>query len=183
MPVYQAVQQPVPDTGMRVVLVIDVPRGMEGSAAEAARLADEFGTTLSHLVPGMYARPAVVSTSPKGLVEAPQTGLMVDVANRRVSIDGRQIRLAYREFQLLAYLAATPHRTVSRTTLLNSVWRDRAPRSFDICDRTVDTHIRRLRVKLGEHAHVLTTVRGHGYRLDPGPDMRFRAGPQRRVAP
>jgi hypothetical protein len=45
-----------------------------------------------------------------------------------------------------------------------------------------DTHIRRLRAKLGAHAHVLTTVRGHGYRFDPGADVRFRTGVLRRLA-
>jgi hypothetical protein len=178
--VYQAVPQPAPEA-VRIVLVIDVQR--EGSAAEAARLADEFGITLSHLIPGVHARAAVVSTSPVPAAEPPRTGLEIDVANRRVSIDGRPIRLAYREFQLLAYLAATPRRTVSRTTLLQHVWIDRHPKRGDISDRTVDTHIRRLRTKLGGHAHVLTTVRGRGYRLDPGPDVRFRAGPLRRVVP
>jgi DNA-binding response OmpR family regulator len=63
------------------------------------------------------------------------------------------------------------------------VWRNRESGGADISDRTVDTHIRRLRVKLGDHAHVLTTVRGHGYRLDPSPDMRFRADPLRRAVP
>jgi DNA-binding response OmpR family regulator len=67
--------------------------------------------------------------------------------------------------------------------LLQSVWRDRGHRAADISDRTVDSHIRRLRAKLGDHAHVLTTVRGHGYRLDPSPDMRFRGDPLRRVVP
>ena len=177
---YQAVSPQAPEA-IRVVLVIDVHR--EGSAAEAARLADEFGTTLSHLIPGVHARAAVVSTLPAPAAEPPLTGLEIDVANRRVSIDGRPIRLAYREFQLLAYLAATPRRTVSRTTLLQHVWSDRHPERGDVSDRTVDTHIRRLRAKLGGHAHVLTTVRGHGYRLDPGPDMRFRAGALRRAVP
>jgi DNA-binding response OmpR family regulator len=41
--------------------------------------------------------------------------------------------------------------------------------------RTVDTHVRRLRAKLGPHARVLTTIRGRGYRFDPGPDVRYLA--------
>jgi DNA-binding response OmpR family regulator len=181
--VYQAVPQPADAlaNAVRVVLVIDVPCHLESSAADAVRLADEFGATLSRAVPGLLARPAVISTSATPPLVNAETGLLVDLANRRVSIDGRPIRLAYREFQLLAYLAAIPHRTVSRSVLLQGVWRDRDPRDVDISDRTVDTHIRRLRAKLGDHAHVLTTVRGHGYRLDPSADMRFRTGPLRRV--
>jgi DNA-binding winged helix-turn-helix (wHTH) protein len=164
---------------VRVVLVIDVPRGLEGSAADAARLADEFGRTLPHFIPGVRARKAVVSTT----VEPPaRTGLTVDLASRRVDVDGRPIRLAYREFQLLAYLAAKPHHTVSRTTLLRNVWSDRRPGAEAISDRTVDSHIRRLRAKLGAHAHVLVTVRGHGYRFDPSADVLIGAEGLRRPA-
>lgn len=180
---YQAVPQPTPGSAMQVVLVVDVPHGLEGVAAEAARLADEFGASLPHFVRGVHARPAVVSTSVTAPLQPGHTGLTIDLANRRVYLDDSPIRLAYREFQLLAYLAAMPNRTVSRTTLLQNVWRDRGSTAMDISDRTVDTHIRRLRAKLGEHAHVLTTVRGRGYRLDPSPDMRFRDGPLRRAAP
>ena len=104
----------------------------------------------------------------------PAQGLVIDSANRHVSIDGRPLRLAYREFALLAFLAQHPHRTVSRETLLAQVWRDRHASHTAISDRTVDTHIRRLRAKLGEHAHVLTTIRGHGYRFDPGTPGKVR---------
>jgi DNA-binding response OmpR family regulator len=180
--VYQAVAQPTPHAAMQVVLVVDLPHGHEGAAAEIARLADEFGATLPQFAHGAHARPAVVSTSATAALEPAHEGLTVDLANRRVSIAGRPIRLAYREFQLLAYLAATPNHTVSRATLLQDVWRDRGSAGMDVSDRTVDTHIRRLRAKLGDHAHVLTTVRGRGYRLDPSADMRFSEGPLRRAA-
>jgi DNA-binding response OmpR family regulator len=61
------------------------------------------------------------------------------------------------------------------------VWSER-PGHEDISERTVDSHVRRLRAKLGRHAHVITTVRGHGYRFDPGSDVRLRAGTVRRFA-
>lgn len=186
---YQAVPQRVEASGAaaQVVLVIDVPRGLEASAADALRLADEFGTTISQWLPGVQAQKAVLSVRADGTGQAPagpppQAGLMIDLANRRVSIDGQRLRLAYREFALFAYLAAMPHRTVSRTTLLHHVWSDHHPGRGPLSDRTVDTHIRRLRAKLGEQAHVLTTVRGLGYRFDPGADVRFRGGVLRRVA-
>jgi Transcriptional regulatory protein, C terminal len=174
MLVYQAVpeQADARTTGVQVVLVIEVPAGLAGSASEAVRLADEFGTMISQWLPGVYAKKAVTSAvdgDPRhSSAPGPARGLVVDLANRRVSIDGRPLRLAYREFALLAYLAQHPHHTVSRDTLLAHVWRDRHAGHAAISDRTVDTHIRRLRAKLGEHAHVLTTVRGHGYRFDPG---------------
>jgi two-component system OmpR family response regulator len=174
MVVYQAVSEPagLPGTGVQVVLVIEVPPGEEASAVEAARLADEFGTMISHWLPGVSAHKAVTSQLSRDnrnpVAEQPPTGLVIDVANRHVSIDGQRVRLAYREFSLLAYLSRRPHQTVSRETLLAHVWQDRHVGHTDISDRTVDTHIRRLRAKLGPHAHVLTTIRGHGYRFDPG---------------
>lgn len=186
---YQAVPKPVdpPRSAVQVVLVIDVPSGMEDSAADALRLADDFGTTISHWLPGVRAKKAVLSVPAQAggrwaAGPPPQTGLTIDLANRRVSVDGQPLRLAYREFALFAYLAAMPHRTVSRTTLLGTVWSDHQPGQEPVSHRTVDTHIRRLRAKLGDHAHVLTTVRGHGYRFDPGPDVRFHGGVLRRVA-
>jgi two-component system OmpR family response regulator len=197
MVVYQAVPAPVdpPGAAVQIVLVIDVPIGLEAAAGEAMRLADDFGMTISHWLPGVRAQKAVMSarTEPPHRDSAdpqtqtqpqpqPQTGLMIDLANRRVTVDGQPLRLAYREFALFAYLAAKPHRTLSRTTLLYSVWSDRRAAGEPISERTVDTHIRRLRAKLGAHARVLTTVRGHGYRFDPGADVRFRTGVLRRLA-
>jgi two-component system, OmpR family, response regulator len=189
MLVYQAVPAPVdpPGAAVQIVLVIDVPGGLAASAGEAVRLADEFGATISHWLPGVHAQKAVLSARAEHPERdpadpQPQTGLTIDLANRRVSVDGEPLRLAYREFALLAYLAATPQRTVSRTTLLHSVWSDRRAVGGPISERTVDTHIRRLRAKLGAHADVLTTVRGHGYRFDPGADVQVRTGVLRRLA-
>jgi DNA-binding response OmpR family regulator len=166
--VYQAVPQRVDDrsdAATRVVLVLEVPGG-HAAAAHAIRLANEFGSTIAQVIPGLRAHEAVVATP------AEERGLTIDLADRRVSVDGRPLRLAYREFALFAHLAERPRQTVSRHALLQTVWGDRPGQ--DISSRVVDTHIRRLRGKLGEHAHVLTTVRGRGYRFDPGAHVRFR---------
>ena len=178
--VYQAVPVPAEPTGapQRVVLVIDVPNG-RAAAAYAACLADDFAATVAHLIPGAVTHHSVVSryvegAGPAAVPPPSPVGLVVNLASRRVTVDGRPLRLAYREFALLAYLATMPHRTMSRPALLTSVWADRSGRE-GLSARTVDTHIRRLRAKLGDYAHVLTTVRGHGYRFDPGADVELRA--------
>jgi DNA-binding response OmpR family regulator len=109
------------------------------------------------------------------LATAPRhQGLTIDRFHREVRIDGARLRLTYREFELLCFLAARPRRPVSRSDLIREVWQDRAP-GGDVSLRTVDTHVRRLRVKLGGYARVLTTIRGRGYRFDPGPDVRYVA--------
>jgi DNA-binding response OmpR family regulator len=100
------------------------------------------------------------------------TGLTIDHVNREVRIDGQRVRLTYREFELLGYLASLPRRPVSRSELMREVWHDRAP-GVAASYRTVDTHVRRLRAKLGRYARVLTTIRGHGYRFDPSPDVLY----------
>src|SRR4029079_7235482 len=78
-------------------------------------------------------------------------GLTIDRLNREVCIDGERVRLTYREFELLCYLAALPRRPISRADLMRDVWHDRAT-GGGVSLRTVDTHVRRLRVKLGPHA-------------------------------
>jgi DNA-binding winged helix-turn-helix (wHTH) protein len=175
--VYQAAARPTapPADTVRVVLVFDVPAGSPELPSRTAQLADEFGRLIAHSVPGVRARKALVSTGPSMVASAarPQ-GLTIDRFSREVRIDGERVRLTYREFELLCFLAARPRRPVSRVELMREVWQDRSP-DGDVSLRTVDTHVRRLRVKLGPHARVLTTIRGRGYRFDPGPDVRYVA--------
>jgi two-component system phosphate regulon response regulator PhoB len=79
-----------------------------------------------------------------------------------VRLEGRRLELTTTEFKLLATLIERRGRTQSRETLLNDVWGYQNPMDT----RTVDTHIRRLREKLGRHAPRLKTVRGEGYRFN-----------------
>jgi len=163
---------------VRVVLVLDVPAGSAELPSRAAQLADEFGGLIARSLPGVRARKAVVSAIHSAglpMAEAARTeGLTIDRLNREVRIDGERVRLTYREFELLCYLAALPRRPISRAELMRDVWHDRAP-GGGVSLRTVDTHVRRLRVKLGPHARVLTTIRGRGYRFDPCADVQFLA--------
>ncbi|MGX9791964.1 winged helix-turn-helix domain-containing protein [Mycobacterium sp. MMS18-G62] len=174
---YQAAAPPSrpPVNTVRVVLVLDVPAGSPELPSRTAQLADEFGRLIAHSVPGVRARKSVVSVGPQLAAAAVRAeGLTIDVRKRDVRIDGRPLRLTYREFELLCYLASVPRRPVSRAELMREVWHDRAPGS-DVSFRTVDTHVRRLRAKLDAYASVLTTVRGRGYRFDPRPDVHCLA--------
>lgn len=108
---------------------------------------------------------AVSPTSPAQLGDA---SLVVDLYGRRVRIDGADVDLTYKEFELLAHLARNPRRIVGREELMSSVWADA---DTETGERTVDVHIRRVRAKLGRYRRLISTVRGSGYRLDPGSDV------------
>ncbi len=87
--------------------------------------------------------------------------LVIDVPRHHAAVGGRAVDLTATEFKLLTVLAQRRGRVQSREQLLRDVW------EYDslIDTRTVDTHMRRLREKLGRAARLLETVRGVGYRL------------------
>lgn len=87
--------------------------------------------------------------------------LRLDPAGHQARCDGRELNLTATEFRLLHTLMERKGRTQSRSQLLTDVW----GYAEDVDSRTVDTHVRRLRKKLGDEAHRLETVVGVGYRL------------------
>lgn len=91
--------------------------------------------------------------------------LLIDLARHRVSIAGKEIELTAIEFKLLKYLLETKGRVQTRDTLLDKVW------GYDafVTTRTVDTHVKRLREKLGKLENYVETVRGIGYRFREQP--------------
>lgn len=91
-------------------------------------------------------------------------GLELDPVRHRVTVDHAELGLRPLEYKLLAIFIEHPGRVFSRTELLQEVWGI----SPDTNTRTVDTHIRRLRERLGIHSDAIETVHGFGYRLrDP----------------
>jgi DNA-binding response OmpR family regulator len=87
-------------------------------------------------------------------------GLEVDERSRRVTLDGREIELTPKEFELLAALARDPGAAVSRQRLLAEVWQT----SWYGSSKTIDVHVAGLRKKLGDPGWI-ETVRGIGFRL------------------
>jgi DNA-binding response OmpR family regulator len=156
----------------KVVLTVEIPAASGEVQDRVLALIEEFGAYLRYRVPGAKVEKATVASgsvlSPTRPV-VPADGLVIDRSTRQVLVDGLPITMAYKEFELLAYLAQHPRRTISREELIENVW-DYGFASL----RTIDTHIRRIRVKLGAHAMTLTTVRGKGYRFDPHPSTKFR---------
>ncbi len=87
--------------------------------------------------------------------------ITVDPARHHITVGGKPVRLTSVEFKLLAMLLRRTGRVQTRDRLLNEVWGYESA----IDTRTVDTHVRRLREKLGKAANAIETVRGFGYRL------------------
>jgi two-component system phosphate regulon response regulator PhoB len=87
--------------------------------------------------------------------------IAVDPGRHQVTVSGKPVRLTSVEFKLLTMLLRRPGRVQTRDRLLSEVWGYESV----IDTRTVDTHVRRLREKLGKAADTIETVRGFGYRL------------------
>jgi DNA-binding response OmpR family regulator len=112
---------------------------------------------------------AVLRRSSSGLAGATDTDrkvqqfsrLRIDHRSRRVDVDGREVTLSRKEFDLLARLAETPGAVVRRDRIIEEVWDEHWWGST----KTLDVHIASLRKKLGDPAFI-ATIRGVGYRLD-----------------
>lgn len=96
-----------------------------------------------------------------GTVEYCHGPFRFDKNNLRFYLDGEAVDLTATEFKLLLYLAERPGVAQQRDKLLGTVW----GYSDEVHSRTLDTHMKRLRQKLGEHASLVETVRGVGYRV------------------
>lgn len=116
---------------------------------------------------------AATAVSPSSPSDAVTPGLVLDLYGRRLRIDGQDVDLTHKEFELLAHLARRARTTVTRAELMGTVW---AGGGEEIGERTVDVHVRRVRSKLGRFRKLVSTVRGEGYRLDPGSDVTLLGG-------
>ena len=88
-------------------------------------------------------------------------GVHVDVKKHEVTVDGKEVSLTLKEFELLEKLMRNQGIVLTRDQLLTEIW----GYDFDGETRTVDVHIRTLRQKLGEKGEIIQTVRGVGYRV------------------
>ena len=86
-------------------------------------------------------------------------GLRLDLEFKRCTVDGEEVRLARKEFELLAYLIKHRGKICSREQILNSVWSDEVV----VLDRTIDVNITRLRSKIGAYGSYIVTRSGFGY--------------------
>ena len=89
-------------------------------------------------------------------------GIELDKAAHQVKIDGQEIELSYKEFELLAYFLENQGIALSREKILNNVW------NYDYFGdaRTIDTHVKKLRSKLGDKGELIKTIWGMGYKFE-----------------
>ncbi len=99
-------------------------------------------------------------TSPSDAVEV--GGIRLDKAAHEVSVDGKPVDLSYKEFELLSYFIENQGIALSREKILNNVW------NYDYFGdaRTIDTHVKKLRSKLGDKGEYIKTIWGMGYKFD-----------------
>jgi two-component system, OmpR family, response regulator ResD len=157
--------------GKRVAVILLTARGEENDRLVGLRHgADDYVVkpfSPAELVARVEAVMRRVSPPADDADAAPQIEhgpLRVEPATRRVFLDGEELALTMREFDLLAYLAARPGRVFSRDQLMEAVWEY----PFFTDTSTVTVHIRRLRAKLGDDSaepRFIETVWGVGYRF------------------
>ena len=89
-------------------------------------------------------------------------GITIDKSAHQVKIDGRPIELSFKEFELLTYFIANKGVALSRERILNNVW------NYDYFGdaRTIDTHVKKLRSKMGEKGNYIKTIWGMGYKFE-----------------
>ena len=95
-------------------------------------------------------------------------GICMDKTAHQVLIDGKTVELSYKEFELLAYFMENKGIALSREKILNHVW------NYDYFGdaRTIDTHVKKLRSKMGEKGELIKTIWGMGYKLEEDIECR-----------
>jgi DNA-binding winged helix-turn-helix (wHTH) protein len=158
-------QVPPPGRDATLLAVVPIP----GTGTSLAIV----GYAITTSAAGLAAPPAPGARPPSGNPTSPGHGLLLDHTQRRVLIDGREVQLAFQEFELLAFLAAHPAIVFTRAELVERVWhrtlgQDGRPLPRD--SRTVDVHVSRLRRKLGPcYGACLVTEYRVGYQYRPRP--------------
>lgn len=146
-----------------IPVIMATARGMEYDKIQSLDLgADDYIVKPFGMMEMVSRVKAVLrrcsASSPRRLT---MEGLLLDLDEHTVTLDGERIALTYKEFELLRLFLSHPGRAYTRDELFNEVW------GMEYCGetRTVDMHIRTLRQKLGRYGDRIETVRNFGYRL------------------
>lgn len=171
---------------------INSPQGFVISVGLTEEEARRAGTSLERIIHAMQvqlaamlpaaqtrvallpAPPTAASGRPKlrALRRPPESGLLLDLARGQARIDGQDISLSQREYELLSVLAAKHGKPLTRSELYRRVWSSDSGAASN--ERVVDVTVRRLRTRLRGYAQIIRTVRGTGYRFDLQPGVTIR---------
>ena len=111
-------------------------------------------------VRALLRRSGITKTEIEETAKISLGGVVIDPATRTVTVDGDNIELTYKEYELLKLLMSHPGLVFSRQQILEKIWGV----DFNIDTRTVDMHVKTLRQKLGEQGAIVQTVRNVGYK-------------------
>jgi len=111
-------------------------------------------------VAAVLARKTNSKEEEKQILES--DGIRVDLASRTIEVDGKRIDATFKEYEILSYLMKNRNIALSRDRMLSEIW------GYDFFgdDRTVDTHVKNLRQRLGKYRDKIVTVRGLGYKFE-----------------
>jgi len=159
-------EPPSATTAPALTLTVNIPLTGDALSPQAFRLIEAVRELVELGNGEVTTDPAEPEPEPGA---GPEVRLLT--ASRQVVVDGQALPLTRLEFDLLQFLADNPRRVFTRAQLLAGVW------GYEHTgERTVDVHVRRLRVKLGNQVPLVTTVYGVGYRL--ADDARIVVQPQ-----
>jgi two-component system phosphate regulon response regulator PhoB len=149
--------------GEEIDRVVGFEVGADDYVVKASFSIREFILRVRALLRRGGGKPSAVNVeSVQGAGASSEEVLHIDEAAHRVYVSGDEVKLTVTEFRLLHTLYTSPGRVQTRGGLLQDVWDMPA----DLNTRTVDTHVKRLREKLGEGSIYIETVRGIGYRFN-----------------
>ena len=148
----------------RVPIIMLTARGEERDELQGFKLGVDEYISKPFSPKILVARvEAILRRSNTPVTEAREVGgICIDKTAHQVTIDGKPLDLSYKEFELLTYFVENQGIALSREKILNNVW------NYDYFGdaRTIDTHVKKLRSKMGEKGNYIKTIWGMGYKFE-----------------
>ena len=147
-----------------VPVIMLTARGEESDELQGFRLGVDEYITKPFSLKVLVARVEAIlrRSAPSGQEILNAGGIRIDKTAHEVTVDGEPVELSFKEFELLTYFVEHPGIALSREKILNNVW------NYDYVgdSRTIDTHVKKLRNKLGEKGNYIHTIWRYGYKFE-----------------
>ncbi len=155
------------DIAKKILLEIDIPILMLSAKSEIDDKLEGFKSgavdymTKPFSPKELMARLKVIQTKRNSNIYKIE-GITIDRNSKKIYVDNKEINMTLKEYELLDYFVNNKNILLNRDTILNNVWGN----DFYGTDRTIDTHVKMIRKKLGKYNKHIITVRGEGYRFE-----------------